>query len=345
KIKFSVVTVIQNFCLQFERSFVKSTDLEGSGSGSFGFDGIELDEEDLEDSNESPDSNEYLANETRPHCVMFGKCGSDMNCKTQDPPKSLQETDENFLKTVCPELVDEFSGEFCCDKSQILDLKNNLALIQKTKNCSSCYQNSRNFFCHVTCSPVQSSFMSVNSTTTEGLVPGKEAVIKMEVTIANGYAQEVFKSCQNASITNDAGEEVSASELLCGLRRPGICTSERLWENLGAIYGNSTSLEFIFKYWDKDSYGDISNEQDWDEGMQPFTNVISYAECPKNLDAPDDPETTSTVLLGTNLTVKASSGCSVFSQFRVCAEMSGRVLIWGVALFSSLVYLKYSCNI
>ncbi|CAG7731517.1 unnamed protein product [Allacma fusca] len=135
----------------------------------------------------------------------------------------------------------------------------------------------------------------------------------MEVTNANGYAQEVLKSCHYDSITNDA-----ALELLCGLRRPGKCTSKRLWENLGAIYGNSTSLEFIFKSWDKDSFDDISNEQDWDEGMQPVTTVISYAECPK--------------------TSSSSGGCSVFSQFRVSAEMSGRILIWGVVLFSSVTY-------
>ena len=73
--------------------------------------------------------------------------------------------DKKFLQItfshIQPSLSKLFT-EYCCDGDQVANLQKQLSIAEQLlSRCPACINNLKKFFCHLTCSPNQSSFMEV----------------------------------------------------------------------------------------------------------------------------------------------------------------------------------------
>ncbi|QRW01520.1 Niemann-Pick type C-related protein 1 [Ceratobasidium sp. AG-Ba] len=98
---------------------------------------------------------------------MRGKCGSKygkpLPCPYDGPPEYLDDEGQDLLASVCGPRFAE--GPVCCTNEQILTLKSNFATPDSlVSSCPACMNNFHEFYCHFTCSPRQSDFVTITST-------------------------------------------------------------------------------------------------------------------------------------------------------------------------------------
>jgi Niemann-Pick C1 protein len=119
--------------------------------------------------------------------------------------------------------------------------------------CPSCYYNFRSLFCSMTCSPDQSRFLTVKSTGSSLIYPGKETVEEIYYTIADDFAERILDSCRD--VLYPGGNQHSL-DAMCG-RPHDQCTKEAFMKYLGLdnpavpfpIYinlSNDTSEEYSY---------------------------------------------------------------------------------------------------
>jgi len=103
-------------------------------------------------------------------CRMFGHCGESpddpshtLNCAVTSPPQELDTDSMHTLELFCPEIIQKYGNELCCNAEQVVDLVSNLALPQTIiGRCPTCFYNFRQAFCELACSPNQYQFLNVS---------------------------------------------------------------------------------------------------------------------------------------------------------------------------------------
>lgn len=107
------------------------------------------------------------------YCVLGGICGfgggvSDdaiIPCHVPHRPRKLRNEKLQMLRDFCPSLFDQdpHRDSFCCSEEQIDDMVENTRLAGSIgmENCPSCFQNFKQLFCQMSCSPHQSKLLQV----------------------------------------------------------------------------------------------------------------------------------------------------------------------------------------
>ncbi|EIW71618.1 niemann-Pick C1 protein [Tremella mesenterica] len=134
-------------------------------------------------------------------CSMRGSCGktsifgAELPCPDDDdatPPSSelLQ-----LMRSVCgpafaaPEAV-------CCTQDQLSTLGDKLQQAAPLiASCPACINNFRSFYCDFTCSPNQSTFISVLST--QETTDGRQAVKEVDYEVSDQFKQGFYDSCKD----------------------------------------------------------------------------------------------------------------------------------------------------
>lgn len=115
-------------------------------------------------------------------CAMYGVCdessvnpGTNMTCVYNGPPKEMKDQERmETLRTICPELVEEYGTKLCCAPEQVDILQDNLALPQGIiGRCPSCFYNFRQSICELACSPKQGLYLNVTKAIKSKFKPGE----------------------------------------------------------------------------------------------------------------------------------------------------------------------------
>jgi Niemann-Pick C1 protein len=114
--------------------------------------------------------------------------------------RSVQhEEDEVYLATLKQVCGADFDAtETCCTIDQLETLSSSLAQADPLiSSCPACRTNFRQFYCHFTCSPDQSQFLTVTSTQTlKKDRKDTEAVKSVEFSVSEDYGKGFFDSCK-----------------------------------------------------------------------------------------------------------------------------------------------------
>ncbi len=218
-----------------------------------------------EDFNHEESSTEVENNQTEGQCVMFGLCGDlegfgEQTCRVNHPPRELEEHSIESLKEFCPELIDKYGPNLCCDSDQVAELTKNLAMPKSLiGRCPSCFSNFRRSFCEFTCSPHQHKFLNVTETapTSEDLLEmdadmPKEIVRKLDFFISKKYIDETYESCKNVLMSTTNGP---ALDILCGPWGSYRCSGERWFEYLGSTSNGYSPFDIIYRPIDTEGSG------------------------------------------------------------------------------------------
>lgn len=105
----------------------------------------------------------------------------------------------------------------CCTLGQLDTLASSLAQADPLiSSCPACRTNFRQFYCHFTCSPDQSQFLTVTSTQTLKK-DGKDrtAVKSVEFAVSDDYGRGFFDSCKGVKFgaTNGYAMDLIGGEL------------------------------------------------------------------------------------------------------------------------------------
>lgn len=130
----------------------------------------------------------------RGHCGKKGFFGKDLPCPDNDkaapPSKDLREK----LTTLCGPKWSE--TDVCCEETQVDALSLNLQIPDNLINsCPACRENFYNLFCTFTCSPDQSLFVNVTSTSTA--TSGKTVVDELDNVWSAKYQNGFYDSCKD----------------------------------------------------------------------------------------------------------------------------------------------------
>lgn len=126
-------------------------------------------------------------------------------CARNTRPQPIKTPKEmSILKEVCPEFVNDLpEGEMpslCCDLKGLRELQRNYEMPKQMglARCPSCFYNFRRIFCNSACSPVQSKFLRIDSSTP---VPvgnwTLQQVQQMTYFIERRFADGLYESCKS----------------------------------------------------------------------------------------------------------------------------------------------------
>jgi len=129
----------------------------------------------------------------RGHCGKQGFFGSDLPCPDNGLAKKPEEDVKKALIEVCGDAWSD--SDVCCNKEQLDALKTNLNRATPIINaCPACKENFFNLFCTFTCSPDQSLFINVTTTTPKG---DKFLVTELDHLVSNDYGSQFYDSCKD----------------------------------------------------------------------------------------------------------------------------------------------------
>ncbi|XP_051878695.1 NPC intracellular cholesterol transporter 1 [Pristis pectinata] len=150
-------------------------------------------------------------------CVWYGECGTDKatqkryNCKYDGPPKPLPKEGYEIIQELCPNYL-YGNVNLCCDVQQLHTLKDNMQLpLQFLSRCPSCFHNFMTFYCELTCSPVQSLF--VTATKFEPYIQNQTSITEVKYYIGSHFANAMYNACKD--VQSPSSNE-KALGLLCG---------------------------------------------------------------------------------------------------------------------------------
>ncbi|WWC92719.1 uncharacterized protein L201_007678 [Kwoniella dendrophila CBS 6074] len=169
-------------------------------------------------------------------CAMRGSCGrtsmfgADLPCPDDGNATEPEEKLRELMTSVCgPSYT--LPDSVCCTYDQVATLSDRLQQAAPLiASCPACINNFRSFYCDFTCSPDQSTFLSITSTqrTTEG----KDAVKEIDYEVSTKFKQGFYSSCKDVQFgaTNGfamdliGGGAKNASSFLkyMGDLRPGL---------------------------------------------------------------------------------------------------------------------------
>ncbi|KAJ3032524.1 hypothetical protein HDV00_007430 [Rhizophlyctis rosea] len=138
-------------------------------------------------------------------CAMYEQCGPktnsffapNLNCPDNVPALKLEDPTATALliKTCGPEWAEK--PALCCSASQVQTLAASLQVgYNMVSSCPACWQNFRNFFCQLACSPDQSTFINVTSTMVSPRTK-KEIVTEIDFFVDEEFGKGFFDSCVN----------------------------------------------------------------------------------------------------------------------------------------------------
>ncbi|KMS99730.1 hypothetical protein BVRB_1g020980 [Beta vulgaris subsp. vulgaris] len=129
-------------------------------------------------------------------CAMYDICGtrSDgkiLNCPLSAPAVKPDALFSSKIQSLCPTIT----GDVCCTEAQFDTLRSQVQqAVPLLVGCPACLRNFLNFFCEMSCSPNQSSFISVTSTKK---VNNSETVDAIEFYVTDAFGEGLYNSCKD----------------------------------------------------------------------------------------------------------------------------------------------------
>eukprot|EP00257_Ricinus_communis_P008945 XP_002527152.2 NPC intracellular cholesterol transporter 1 isoform X1 [Ricinus communis] len=130
------------------------------------------------------------------YCAMYDICGerSDgkvLNCPYGTPSVKPDELLSAKIQSLCPTI----RGNVCCTEAQFDTLRGQVQqAIPFLVGCPACLRNFLNLFCELSCSPNQSLFINVTSTSE---VCGNSTVDGIDYYLSDNFAQGLYNSCKD----------------------------------------------------------------------------------------------------------------------------------------------------
>ncbi|KAL3681041.1 hypothetical protein R1sor_023997 [Riccia sorocarpa] len=129
-------------------------------------------------------------------CAMYDLCGARADGKPLNCPKEVEsviptEAFSHKIQSLCPTII----GNVCCSEDQFDLLKQSVQqAVPFLVGCPACLRNFLDLYCEMSCSPDQSLFIDVVSTTREH---GRELVDAIDFYLTEEYGTKVFDSCKD----------------------------------------------------------------------------------------------------------------------------------------------------
>ncbi|KAL9308591.1 putative protein patched/dispatched [Arabidopsis thaliana] len=136
------------------------------------------------------------AKQSAGYCAMYDICGarSDgkvLNCPFNIPSVKPDDLLSSKIQSLCPTIT----GNVCCTETQFDTLRSQVQqAIPFIVGCPACLRNFLNLFCELTCSPDQSLFINVTSTTK---VKNNSTVDGIQYYITDDFGAGMYESCKN----------------------------------------------------------------------------------------------------------------------------------------------------
>uniref|UniRef100_A0A2P2KID2 Niemann-Pick C1 protein-like n=1 Tax=Rhizophora mucronata TaxID=61149 RepID=A0A2P2KID2_RHIMU len=130
------------------------------------------------------------------YCAMYDICGtrSDgkvLNCPYGTPSVKPNELFSAKVQSLCPTIT----GNVCCTETQFDTLRTQVQqAIPFLVGCPACLRNFLNLFCELSCSPNQSLFINVTSTSE---VNGNLTVDGIDYHITETFGEGLYNSCKD----------------------------------------------------------------------------------------------------------------------------------------------------
>lgn len=141
------------------------------------------------------------------YCSMRGQCGggfTQLPC-VKNEPAVIPETSSfrNLLVDTCG--ADYLTGPACCDESQLENLVDQVKKAERIiASCPACWKNFLQFWCSFTCSPDQSTFVNITSTS-----PGDKKddlmVTGTDFWVGDSFGSQFFDSCKDIKFGSSNG--------------------------------------------------------------------------------------------------------------------------------------------
>uniref|UniRef100_A0A8C4Q4A4 Niemann-Pick disease, type C1 n=1 Tax=Eptatretus burgeri TaxID=7764 RepID=A0A8C4Q4A4_EPTBU len=182
------------------------------------------------------------------YCVWYGECGMNpgtskpYNCFDNGPAQPLPVHDRELLVELCPKFS---NGNFstCCNVDQLRTLKTSMSLpVQFLSRCPSCMFNFMTFFCELTCSPNQSTFLNVTETKT--LEKGNISVTSLDYYITPMFAEGMYKACKDVSAPSSNQKVLG---LLCG-HSARECNATNWIQYMGSTSNGQTPFQITPRF-------------------------------------------------------------------------------------------------
>ncbi|XP_033125300.1 NPC1-like intracellular cholesterol transporter 1 [Anneissia japonica] len=227
-------------------------------------------------------------------CIWYDECENGP-CLNYAPPQPLTNQQALFLLyDLCPNLAAPpgLPPIVCCSPTQLTNMAATVAFAQQTlRRCPACLKNYLNHFCQITCSPHQSQFLNVTSTTVTS--PTETSVTGVDLFLTLDYASGVHKSCKN--VLYPSINDIKVFDLMCpGF--PGDKCSPVVWFNV--LQGTAPTSYAI-------NYNFVHANQNFSDGIVPLSSTplacenpagsdpaCSCEDCPAACDAQYIPEAT-----------------------------------------------------
>lgn len=138
----------------------------------------------------------YGAKHEKEYCAMYDICGARSDGKVLNCPfpTSSVKPDDYFsakIQSLCPAI----SGNVCCTETQFDTLRAQVQqAIPLLVGCPACLRNFLNLFCELSCSPNQSLFINVTSTSE---VNGNLTVDGIAYYVTDDFGERLYDSCKD----------------------------------------------------------------------------------------------------------------------------------------------------
>ncbi|CAK7346025.1 unnamed protein product [Dovyalis caffra] len=130
------------------------------------------------------------------YCAMYDICGARedgkvLNCPFGSPSVKPDDLLSQKIQSLCPTIT----GNVCCSEDQFDTLRSQVQqAIPFLVGCPACLRNFLNLFCELTCSPHQSTFINVTTTTK---VKGNLTVSAIDFYVSDAFGEGLYESCKD----------------------------------------------------------------------------------------------------------------------------------------------------
>ncbi|GLJ40089.1 hypothetical protein SUGI_0820940 [Cryptomeria japonica] len=135
-------------------------------------------------------------NHSKDYCAMYDICGKREDGKVLNCPYSVPAVQPSKLlsakiQSLCPTIT----GNICCTADQFDILRGQVQqAIPFLVGCPACLRNFLNLFCELSCSPNQSLFINVTSTSQES---DNSTVAGITFYVSDTFGEELYNSCKD----------------------------------------------------------------------------------------------------------------------------------------------------
>ncbi|ORX37840.1 vacuolar membrane protein [Kockovaella imperatae] len=134
-------------------------------------------------------------------CAIRGSCGktsilgAELPCPDDGDATEVDHDLADLMRSVCGPSY-SVRTHACCTRDQVETLGDRLKQAAPLiASCPACHNNFRSFYCDFTCSPDQSTFLSVS--TTQKTTDGKQAVKSVEFAVSDEFKRGFYDSCKS----------------------------------------------------------------------------------------------------------------------------------------------------